>query len=80
VVSEPGPEHAFAALALLRCRDRMGPVLDAITEPRPYRSICTFDDAVREMESSAGRQWSRVLVNWLLETVMAQCEGQARAG
>ena len=34
MVSEPGPEHAFAALALLRCRDRMGPVLDAIAEPR----------------------------------------------
>jgi HD-GYP domain-containing protein (c-di-GMP phosphodiesterase class II) len=53
---------------------------DAITEPRPYRSICSFEDAVREMENGAGRQWSRVLVNWLLETVMAQCEGQAQAG
>jgi hypothetical protein len=31
------------------------------------------------MENGAGRQWSRVLVDWLLETVMADAEGQARA-
>ena len=49
---------------------------DAITEPRPYRTPCSFEDAMREMESGAGRQWSRVLVNWLLETVMADAEGQ----
>ena len=53
---------------------------DAITEPRPYRSACSLEDAVTEMERGAGRQWSRVLVNWLLETVMSDCEGQARAG
>jgi HD-GYP domain-containing protein (c-di-GMP phosphodiesterase class II) len=53
---------------------------DAITEPRPYRAPCSFDDAVREMEDGAGRQWSRALVNWLLETVVTQYEGQARAG
>jgi HD-GYP domain-containing protein (c-di-GMP phosphodiesterase class II) len=53
---------------------------DAITEPRPYRAVSSFEDAMREMESGAGRQWSRVLVNWLLETVMADCEGHAQAG
>jgi HD-GYP domain-containing protein (c-di-GMP phosphodiesterase class II) len=53
---------------------------DAITETRPYRAACSFSDAVREMERGAGRQWSRVLVDWLLETVVPQCEGQARAG
>jgi HD-GYP domain-containing protein (c-di-GMP phosphodiesterase class II) len=52
---------------------------DAITEPRPYRTPCSFEDAIGEMESGAGRQWSRVLVDWLLETVMAEVEGQARA-
>jgi HD-GYP domain-containing protein (c-di-GMP phosphodiesterase class II) len=52
---------------------------DAITEPRPYRTPCSFEDAMREMENGAGRQWSRVLVDWLLETVMADAEGQARA-
>ena len=34
MASEPWPEQAFAALALLRCRDRIAPVLDAIAEPR----------------------------------------------
>ena len=53
---------------------------DAITEPRPYRAPCSYEDAMCEMESGAGRQWSRVLVNWLLETVMTQCEGRAQAG
>ena len=53
---------------------------DAITQPRPYRSPCSFDDAVREMQSGSGRQWSRVLVDWLLETVMSRCEGRAQAG
>ena len=33
-----------------------------------------------EMESGAGRQWSCVLVNWLLETVMSDCEGTRRPG
>ena len=53
---------------------------DAITEPRPYQALRSFEDAISEMESGAGRQWSRVLVNWLLETVMADCEGHAQAG
>lgn len=53
---------------------------DAITEPRPYRTPCSFEDAKLEMERGAGKQWSRVLVNWLLETVVTQYEGQARAG
>jgi len=53
---------------------------DAITEPRPYRTTRSFDDAMLEMESGAGRQWSRVLVNWLLETVMSDCTGRAQAG
>ena len=35
----------------------------------------------RRCRSGAGRQWSRVLVDWLLETVAdAECEGQAQAG
>jgi len=42
---------------------------DAITEPRPYRTVRPFDEAVEEMESGAGRQWSRVLVQWLIDTV-----------
>ena len=53
---------------------------DAITEPRPYREPCPVDDAIREMQAGSGRQWSRVLVDWLLETVLTECEGQARAG
>ena len=52
---------------------------DAITEPRPYRSVFSFEDALTEMEKGAGRQWSRVLVSWLLETV-SERQGQARAG
>ena len=42
---------------------------DAITEPRPYRTIRPFDEAVEEMRAGAGRQWSRVLVEWLIDTV-----------
>ena len=42
---------------------------DAITEPRPYRSVVLVRRRDAEMEKGAGRQWSRVLVNWLLETV-----------
>jgi len=53
---------------------------DAITEPRPYRTTFAFDAAVEEMRSGAGRQWSRVLVDWLLETVADEGEGQAQAG
>jgi len=53
---------------------------DAISEPRPYRSPCSIDDAMAEMQKGAGRQWSRVLVDWLLETAMAQSQGQAQAG
>jgi hypothetical protein len=30
----PGRDVAFAVLALLRCRDRIAPVLDAVAEPR----------------------------------------------
>jgi HD-GYP domain-containing protein (c-di-GMP phosphodiesterase class II) len=53
---------------------------DAITEPRPYHVALSIEDAMCEMEKGAGRQWSRVLVNWLLETVTADCEGHAQAG
>ena len=53
---------------------------DAITEPRPYREPCSFDEATEEMQSGAGRQWSRVLVEWLLQVVAADVEGRAPAG
>jgi HD-GYP domain-containing protein (c-di-GMP phosphodiesterase class II) len=53
---------------------------DAITEPRPYREPRPLEDAMREMQSGAGKQWSRVLVDWLLETVSSACEGRAQAG
>jgi HD-GYP domain-containing protein (c-di-GMP phosphodiesterase class II) len=53
---------------------------DAITEPRPYRAASSIEAAIGEMENGAGRQWSRVLVNWLLQTVTADCEGHAQAG
>ena len=45
---------------------------DALTEPRPYRTTYSYEGAVDEMQKGAGRQWSRVLVDWLLETVAAQ--------
>ena len=35
---------------------------------------------MREMQNGAGRQWSRVLVDWLLETVASPCEGHAQTG
>ena len=53
---------------------------DAMTEPRPYRVTYSIDDAIEEMRRSAGRQWSRVLVDWLLETVEARSVDQAQAG
>ena len=52
---------------------------DAMTQPRPYRATRSFDEAVIEMNAGAGRQWSRVLVEWLIETV-ADDEAQAEAG
>jgi HD-GYP domain-containing protein (c-di-GMP phosphodiesterase class II) len=53
---------------------------DALTEPRPYRTTCAFEQAVDEMQRGAGRQWSRVLVDWLLDTVAVQPRGHAQAG
>jgi HD-GYP domain-containing protein (c-di-GMP phosphodiesterase class II) len=53
---------------------------DALTEPRPYRTVCSFDEAADEMQRGAGRQWSRVLVDWLLDTVAVQPRGHAQAG
>jgi HD-GYP domain-containing protein (c-di-GMP phosphodiesterase class II) len=52
---------------------------DAMTEPRPYRETLSIEDATDEMQRNAGRQWSRVLVDWLLETVASQARGHARA-
>jgi HD-GYP domain-containing protein (c-di-GMP phosphodiesterase class II) len=53
---------------------------DAMTEPRPYRETYELDAAVDEMQRNAGRQWSRVLVEWLLESVSLQPRGHAQAG
>jgi polar amino acid transport system substrate-binding protein len=53
---------------------------DAMTEPRPYRVTYSIEDAIEEMRRSAGRQWSRVLVGWLLEAVEARSVDQAQAG
>jgi HD-GYP domain-containing protein (c-di-GMP phosphodiesterase class II) len=53
---------------------------DAMTEPRPYRETLSPAEAADEMQKSAGRQWSRVLVDWLLETVAMQSRGHAAAG
>jgi len=52
---------------------------DAMTEPRPYRQALSIEDAANEMQRGAGRQWSRVLVDWLLETVALQSRGHAHA-
>jgi len=52
---------------------------DAMTEPRPYRQALSIEDAADEMQRGAGRQWSRVLVDWLLETVALQPRGHAHA-
>ncbi len=53
---------------------------DAITQARPYKAPRGLDDAIVEMRASAGRQWSRALVDWLLDAVSTECEGRARAG
>jgi putative nucleotidyltransferase with HDIG domain len=42
---------------------------DALTQDRPYRAAMSTDVAAAEMRSHAGRQWSRSLVEWLLECV-----------
>jgi putative nucleotidyltransferase with HDIG domain len=47
---------------------------DAMTESRPYRRPLGLEEAAVEMRRHAGRQWSRALVNWLLETVDAPAE------
>jgi HD-GYP domain-containing protein (c-di-GMP phosphodiesterase class II) len=52
---------------------------DAITEPRPYRQVRPFDEAVAEMESGAGRQWSRALVQWLIDAVSRPAVGSGEA-
>jgi putative nucleotidyltransferase with HDIG domain len=44
---------------------------DALTEERPYRRPLSVSDAAIEMRRFAGRQWSRVLVEWTLECVAA---------
>jgi len=53
---------------------------DAMTETRPYRSIMSFAEAVDEMRTGAGRQWSRVLVDWLLQSVSVEMHGLSDAG
>ena len=53
---------------------------DAMTETRPYRTTMSFAEAVDEMRSGAGRQWSRVLVDWLLQAVSAEMHGRTEAG
>jgi HD-GYP domain-containing protein (c-di-GMP phosphodiesterase class II) len=53
---------------------------DAMTESRPYRTTYSFDRAAAEMQRGAGRQWSRVLVDWLLESVAMQPQGHAQTG
>ena len=52
---------------------------DAMTEPRPYRETMSVAEAAQEMQRGAGRQWSRVLVDRLLETVAMQPRGHAHA-
>jgi len=47
---------------------------DAMTESRPYREPMSVEEAALEMRLHSGRQWSRALVNWLLETVGAPAE------
>jgi HD-GYP domain-containing protein (c-di-GMP phosphodiesterase class II) len=47
---------------------------DAMTESRPYREPMSIEEAAAEMRLHSGRQWSRALVNWLLETVGAPAE------
>ena len=47
---------------------------DAMTESRPYREPMSVGEAAVEMRLHSGRQWSRALVNWLLETVGAPAE------
>jgi len=42
---------------------------DALTEDRPYRAPFGVEEAAAEMWRHAGRQWSRALVSWLLESV-----------
>jgi len=53
---------------------------DAMTEPRPYRETYSVGEAADEMQRNAGRQWSRVLVEWLLEAVAMQSRGHAQTG
>jgi polar amino acid transport system substrate-binding protein len=42
---------------------------DALTQPRPYRAAMPVREAATEMWRHAGRQWSRALVAWTIETV-----------
>jgi HD-GYP domain-containing protein (c-di-GMP phosphodiesterase class II) len=44
---------------------------DAMTQPRPYREPLRVAEAIAEMERNAGRQWSRALVQWMLDCVGA---------
>ncbi len=53
---------------------------DAMTETRPYRMTMSYDEAVEEMRSGSGRQWSRVLVDWLLQEVSVEMHGRTEAG
>jgi HD-GYP domain-containing protein (c-di-GMP phosphodiesterase class II) len=50
---------------------------DALTEERPYRRPLTVADAAFEMRRHAGRQWSRVLVEWTLECIASTEEQSA---
>lgn len=42
---------------------------DALTQDRPYREPLELDEAAAEMRRYSGRQWSRALVDWMLEIV-----------
>lgn len=46
-------------------------VYDALTSERPYKRAWTHDEAVREIEANAGRQFDPVVVNAFLRAVTA---------
>jgi hypothetical protein len=60
-VPEPGRDTAFAALALLRCRDRIGPLLNTVVEPRRSE----VGAAVSKLEGLDDAQLKQVLAEMI---------------
>lgn len=72
---EPARDGAFSALALLRCRDRLGQILGAVAEPRRSE----LENALASFAAFDEIRLKDVLAQLIRHEVRAQTDAAARA-